>query len=221
MLEAVIFDFDGLVLDTEVPLFRAWHEIYLDHGATPITLEEWSASIGLADGDPARLDPWRRLTDAIAIELAEQAVQEARRRRRDDLIDAEQLRPGVLALLDQAQSLGLPVGIASSSPLSWLEHHLGRRGVLDRFDVVSCAGELPGKPDPAVYLHAARKLGVGPTRVLALEDSPVGVRAAKAAGMTCVAVPCGITAHLDLSHADRVVASLEQVDLVEWATRVG
>jgi HAD superfamily hydrolase (TIGR01509 family) len=214
MLEAVVFDFDGLVLDTELPLFEAWRLTFVHHGVEPIGLEQWCVSLGRHDADPLRLDPLAILEDALGHPVDRPTVEAARRRRRNELIDAEDVLPGVERLLDEAEASGLPTAIASSSPPDWIETHLGARGLLDRFDAISCAGEgAPGKPDPATYLTACARLGVDPRCSLALEDSPNGVTAAKAAGLHCIAVPGAIGAHLDLSHADRVVGSLLDVDL--------
>lgn len=213
MIQALIFDFDGLILDTEGPLVESWRVIYERCGVDPITLADWAGSLGLDDRDPAKLDPLGRLERAIGGPLPED-LQEERRRVRDEIVDAEALRPGVEPLLDGAAALGVPVGIASSSPTSWIERHLGPRGLLDRFAVLSCAGDgVRGKPDPATYTLACRHLDADPARSIALEDSPNGVRAAKAAGMTCVAVPNGLSRDLDVSHADLVVGTLLEIDL--------
>lgn len=218
MFDAVIFDFDGLILDTETPLFVAWQQTYHHFGVPPITLSEWSSSIGLHDDDPAMIDPLRRLI--AKTEATEEEVQQVRRRFRNDLLDNRPVEPGVLALLDEAAALDLPVAIASSSPDDWIVRHLEPRGLLDRFPVRSCAGDgVPGKPDPAVYQAACERLGVRPEAALALEDSANGAEAAKAAGLTCVVVPNEVTRNLDLSHADLVVQSLEEVGLAAWPDR--
>ncbi len=208
-----MFDFDGLMLDTEGPLVESWRVIYERCGVEPLSPAAWAGSLGLDDRDPAKLDPLGRLEQLTGGPIPEE-LQAERRRIRDEIVDAEPIRPGVEALLDQAERLGVPVGIASSSPSSWIERHLGPRGLLDRFAVVSCAGNgVRGKPDPATYALACERLDATPARSVALEDSPNGIRAASAAGMTCIAVPNGVSRDLDVSHADLVVASLLDVDL--------
>lgn len=215
MYDCIVFDFDGLILDTETPLFLAWERTFRHFGLTPIDLDEWTQSLGLHDDDPAMLNPMERLVAALGRELDDDEVQRVRRSYRDDLLDRQAVLPGVEPLLDQAEDRGIPVAIASSSPSSWIERHLGARGLLERFPVLSCAGDgIPGKPDPAVYLLACEALGAEPRRSLALEDSPNGTTAAKAAGMTCFAVPTPISRHLDFVGADRVLTSLEQVALI-------
>jgi HAD superfamily hydrolase (TIGR01509 family) len=213
VIQALVFDFDGLMLDTEGPLVESWRVIYERCGVQALTIDEWAGSLGLDDQDPAKLDPLGRLEQLTGGPVPEE-LQAERRRVRDEIVDAESIRPGVGALLDQADRLGVPVGIASSSPISWIERHLGPRGMLDRFAVISCAGDgVRGKPDPATYTNACRHLDADPARSVALEDSPNGVRAAKAAGMTCIAVPNGVSRDLDVSHADLVVRTLLDVDL--------
>lgn len=210
----MVFDFDGLILDTETPLYDAWRLTFEDHGVDPIPLEEWLSSLGLHDDDPRRLDPFARLQSAIGRELIVDEVQEARRVLKDTAIAAELLRPGVTAVLDQAEALGIPAAVATSSSFEWVGGHLADRRILHRFGTVSCAGgAVRGKPAPDTYVQACERLGVDPAGALAFEDSPNGVRAAKAAGLTCIAVPNPISGTLDYSHADARVTSLEQVDL--------
>ncbi len=207
-VRALLFDFDGLVLDTEGPSYRAWVEVYERHGHD-LTLDLWSAAIGTING----FDPVSHL-EGLGVTVDE-AMQEARRQRDLDLCDLEELRPGVTELLDAADERGLAKAIVSSSSDWWIERHLRRRGVLDRFDDVICANgdEERAKPRPTLYLEALDGLGVGAVEAVAFEDSPNGVAAAEAAGIYCVAVPNEITGALDLSVADRVVASLADVNL--------
>lgn len=212
--EAIIFDFDGLIVDTETPLFDAWAHTFERFGVEPIGLVEWSRSLGRHNDDPEMLDPLARLAESLGGSLDVADVQTIRRSIRDTMLDAQPTRPGVEALLDQAQTLDVAVGIASSSPLDWIERHLDARRLLERFPVISPAGDgVPGKPDPAVYLNACRSLGADPAKSLALEDSPNGAAAAKAAAMTCVVVPTDVSRDLDLSVADHVVSSLTEVRL--------
>ena len=212
LYDAVVFDFDGLILDTESSAFHAWTIVYEHHGVVPFGLEEWSQNLGRHAHDTARFDPLARLL-ADAPHLDPAGVHEHRRALRDEQLAAEQLRAGVHTWLDAADDAGVPVAIASSSPIEWIDEHLSVHGIRGRFAHIVCAGgALAGKPDPAVYLEACRRLGVAPGDALALEDSPNGIAAAKAAGMGCLAVPCAVTAPLDLSAADLVVSSLDALD---------
>ena len=210
MIRALLFDFDGLLLDTEGPSYRAWAEVYERHGHE-LPLGTWAAAIGTIDG----FDPVRHL-DGLGVTLDE-AAQEARRRRDLDLCDLEELRPGVAELLAEADRRGLRTAIVSSSDEGWIARHLDRHDLLDRFDAIVCANgdAARAKPRPALYLEALERVGVRAEEAVAFEDSPNGAAAAKAAGILCVAVPNEVTSALDLSAADRVVRSLEDVDLDE------
>jgi HAD superfamily hydrolase (TIGR01509 family) len=210
MIEAVVFDFDGLILETEMPVFRGWQEEFLAHGSEPLTFELWSAEIGTIRG----LDLVALLRATAKQPVDEPAMHARRRARIEELVALEQLRPGVASWLDEADALGLRLAVASSSLRDWVEPHLDRLGIRDRFEHVACSGEgLAAKPAPDVYLSACNAIGVAPAAALAVEDSPHGVRAAKTAGLRCVAVPHEITEQLDLSEADLRLTSLASVSL--------
>jgi HAD superfamily hydrolase (TIGR01509 family) len=231
MIDAVIFDFDGLILDTEVPVFRAWTELFRRVGVPPLSPDEWSVQIGTVGG----LDPLGELAARAAaagspLETAAIShLNDHRRQRRDELVAAETVRPGVVGWLEAAARRGLVVAVASSSPRDWVQEHLGRIDLLDRFAVIVCHGDrggvgldlLAAKPAPDLYLEACRLLGVAPAAALAVEDSPNGVRAAKAAGLACVAVPNDLTRLLDLDHADLVIESLASMTLNEVLEALG
>jgi HAD superfamily hydrolase (TIGR01509 family) len=220
MVAAIIFDFDGLILDTELPIYRAWSEAYIGIGVSPLSVEEWSADIGTIGG----LDPLAELcarAAAAGVGLGPAAVgplRERRRRREDELLAAETVRPGVLTWIDAAAQRGLALGVATCSSRVWAEGHLERLDLLDRFSALCCHGDRDGvaaKPAPDLYLEVCRLLGVAPSSAVAVEDSPNGVRAAKAAGLACVAVPNELTRLLNLDEADLVVSSLASVTLDE------
>jgi HAD superfamily hydrolase (TIGR01509 family) len=204
----LIFDFDGTIADTEMPLFVAWSELYEQHGV-PLDLARWQSIIGTDDD----FDPWDELVAVVGRPL-DRSLNAARQRRRDALIHEAGLRPGIERWLEDAERLGVPVGIASSSPPEWVEHHLARLGLRDRFACLACAdGVIPGKPDPTSYRHAVEQLAGSPALSVAVEDSPNGVRAAVDAGLYTIAVPHDLTRALDLTLADEVHDSLEHISL--------
>lgn len=206
----LIFDFDGTIADTETPLFVAWSELYAQHDV-PLDLARWQSIIGTDDD----FDPWDELEAAVGRSL-DRALNRARQARRDALIHEAGLRPGIERWLAEAERLGVAVGIASSSPPDWVEHHLDRLGLRDRFRCLACAdGVLPGKPDPTSYGHAVEQLGGDPVRSVAVEDSPNGIRAAVGAGLYTVAVPHDLTRALDLTLAHEVHDSLEHLALAD------
>ena len=216
-IKAVVFDFDGLILDTETSIYEAWAEAYRQHGLEPIDLPTWCAEIGTHN----RMDLHGPLRDA-APDFDESAFDEARRRRRDELLSVEAVLPGVEDWLESAHAMGLGVAIASSSPPEWVREHLERFELVDRFASLSCFdGKLRPKPEPDLYLAACESLGVQPTEAVAVEDSPNGVTAAKAAGMLCIAVPRGMTATLDFSDADLIVGGLDELSLENALAELG
>ena len=142
--------------------------------------------------------------------------------RHHGLIAAEVVRPGVVTLLDEATAAGIPVGVASSSTVEWVEGHLDRLGVLDRFDVVRCRDHVErAKPSPDLFVAALAALGADPARSVALEDSHHGCTAAKAAGMVCVVVPNDVTRSQSFDHADLVVESLTEVSVAALTRLIG
>jgi HAD superfamily hydrolase (TIGR01509 family) len=218
VIRAVVFDFDGLILDTEAPVLIAWQEAFAAHGCPPITKEEWAQEIGTAGALDLVALLQARATRAVDLD----AMQERRRARRDELLAAELVLPGVLEWLDDAHALGLEVAVASSSPPEWVESHLERLELRHRFvSVVCCADGIAAKPAPDTYLAACAAIDVPPRESLAVEDSPHGVTAAKRAGLRCVAVPHAITEQLDLSHADLRLRSLADVPLHDVIAELG
>jgi HAD superfamily hydrolase (TIGR01509 family) len=208
-LRCVIFDFDGIILDTELPEFTAWCEIYESHGQT-LGHDKWSLAIGTRNG----FDPYAHLETLSGAQIDRPATRALHSKRSRELISALELLDGVETRLDEAKALGLRIGMASSSDRGWIEEHLGRFGLTSRFDVIRCCSDgLPAKPNPALYVAAVRDLGCEPREAAAFEDSPNGIAAAKAAGVYCIAVPNEMTSVLDLSAADLIVPSLAEVSL--------
>lgn len=216
MVRAVIFDFDGLILDTEEPVFRSWVEVYEEHGAQ-LPFERWVEIVG---STTTGFHPQRHLEELLGRPL-QQEVLDRRVVRRTEFVHAKELLPGVLQHIEEARVLGLKLGVASSSTTEWVSGHLTRLGILDRFDCLRCRDDVAKvKPAPDLYLAMLECLGVRAGEAFAIEDSPNGITAAKQAGLRCVAIPNSITAHLDLSRADVVLSSLAEVSLAELMTRV-
>jgi HAD superfamily hydrolase (TIGR01509 family) len=218
MRGALIFDFDGLVVDTESTDFEAWRSVYADHGQT-LPLDRWQSSIGT---DGRSFEPFRHLREITGQPLVESEVRTLRRARHDRLAAHLRPLPGVVDWIEASRRHGLALAIASSSPHSWVTEHLGRIGLLSAFDLLMTSDHVERvKPDPALYRQALEALGVAPARALALEDSPHGVTAAKAAGLYCVAVPGPMTRNLSFHAADLVLDSLAAASLDEILRRSG
>lgn len=214
---AVVFDFDGLIVDTETPVLRAWQEVFSDHGAE-LTLDFWARVIGTAGTDVVA-----HLRELTGRALDRDEVRSQQRARKEALnAEIGGPLPGVEDRISEARDLDLRLGVASSSSEAWVTGHLERIGLLDVFEAVACAGSEPGraKPEPVVYREVCADLDVAPADAVAIEDSPHGIAAAQAAGLRCVAVPNDVTALLDLTSADLVVDSLADHTLEELFARL-
>ena len=210
MIRALIFDFDGLILDTEVPDFVSWQEIYEAHNCE-LPFAEWAACIGTAD---ATFDPYTHLETQVGAPLDRETIRSRRRARYAELVAVECVLPGVEAVIAEARGRGLSVGLASSSTREWVLGHLNRLGLHAHFDCVRCSDDVRRtKPDPELYLAAVGALGLKPEEAIAIEDSPNGVLAAKRAGLFCVAVPNRLTCGLALDRADLRLSSLAEMPL--------
>jgi HAD superfamily hydrolase (TIGR01509 family) len=216
LIRAVVFDFDGLILDTEEPVYESWLEVYEAHGEE-LPFERWMQIVG---STTIGFHPQHYLEERLGRPLPKD-VLERRIDRRTELILARQLLPGVVERIAEAKALGLKLGVASSSTTDWVKGHLARLGILERFDCVTCRDDVANvKPEPDLYVAALECLGVAASDAIAIEDSPNGVMAAKVAGMRCVAVPNSITARLDLSHADVILGSLADTTLLDLVRKL-
>jgi HAD superfamily hydrolase (TIGR01509 family) len=217
MIRALLFDFDGLLVDTESPSFAAWADVYREHGHE-LTIDTWSAAIGTLDG----FDPFADLEGRLGRPLDRELVNERRRELEFAASDLEELRDGVAEYLHEAQELGLARAIVSSSGDRWINRHLERLDLLEGWNCIVAANGDPSvaKPRPTLYVGALERLGVTADEAIAFEDSPNGITAAKAAGIYCVAVPNPTTATLDVTHADLVLGSLEEVPLADLIAHV-
>jgi HAD superfamily hydrolase (TIGR01509 family) len=216
MIRALVFDFDGLILDTEEPIYRSWLEVYEAHGE-PLPFDRWVQTVGSTN---TLFHPQHHLEERLGRGLSQQVLEE-RIGRRTEMILAQQVLPGILQSIDEATAMGLKLGVASSSTRDWVGGHLERLGILGRFHCVRCRDDVNhAKPAPDLYIAVLACLGVSPSEAVAIEDSPNGVIAAKQAGMLCVAIPNSITAKLDLSQADVVLRSLSDLPLADLLQRL-
>jgi HAD superfamily hydrolase (TIGR01509 family) len=211
LIRALVFDFDGLILDTEEPVYRSWLEVYQAHGEE-LPFERWVQIVG---STTAGFHPQHHLEERLGRSLPKE-VLDRRIGRRTEMILAQEVLPGVVRHLEEAKTMGLKLGVASSSTSDWVRGHLARLGILERFDCMRCRDDVPNaKPEPDLYLAVLECLGVRASEAIAIEDSPNGVLAAKRAGLRCVAIPNSITARLDLGQADLLLGSLAELTLPE------
>ena len=216
LIRAIVFDFDGLILDTEEPVYRSWLEVYQAHGEE-LPFERWVQIVG---STTAGFHPQHHLEERLGRSLPKE-VLDRRIGRRTEMILAQEALPGVVRHLEEARAMGLKLGVASSSTSDWVRGHLTRLGILENFDCMRCRDDVANaKPEPDLYLAVLECLGVRASEAIAIEDSPNGVLAAKRAGLRCVAVPNSITARLDLAQADLLLGSLADVTLAEMLRRL-
>lgn len=207
-----MFDFDGLIVDSEIPVFQAWSEIYAEHGQT-LSLEFWKTIIGRG---PSRFDALADLELRLGQAVDREGIDRRRRARVAELMQTMPVLPGVEAWIEAGRRQGLRLAVASSSSRAWVEDNLRRLRLRHHFSRLACRDDVAEpKPAPDVYLAATTGLGVAATEALALEDSDAGVKAAKAAGLYCLAVPSSLTQGHDLALADWRAASLAEQDLGE------
>ncbi|MFD2612729.1 HAD family hydrolase [Paenibacillus gansuensis] len=218
MIKAVVFDFDGLILDTETPWYDAFSEIYKEHGAE-LPIELWGLGVGTSS---EHFDPYAYLAECTGSEVDKKQIDELFWVKHGKLMESEKVRPGVVEYLRDARKLGLRIGLASSSPRSWIEKYLRQHGLFEWFEVIKTADDVSRiKPDPELYTAAAAELGVKPEEAVAFEDSPNGTRAAKSAGMYCVIVPNRLTSMLTFDEYDLRISSMAELPLAEVMGRFG
>jgi HAD superfamily hydrolase (TIGR01509 family) len=218
MIRALIFDFDGLVLDTETPDYQAWQEIYQSYGLQ-LPLDGWVKVIGTLHTD---FDPFTYLAERSSQPLDREAIEHRHRQREVALIEGLPVMPGVARCLAEARRLGLRLGLASSSSCRWVTGHLDRLGLLADFDCLRTRDDVPApKPDPAVYLSALACLGLPAAEALAFEDSPNGLLAARRAGLRCVVVPNGMTRPLAFDQPSLILDSLADLPLTALLAHLG
>ena len=212
VIKALVFDFDGLIVDTEVPIFRAWQRIYREHGQE-LPLARWLTIIGTASGP---FDPVIDLAKKTGAKLDGPELKALEVLYYQEATALQQLLPGVIDYLVTARQLGLKTAVASSSTRTWVMDHLNRFGIGGHFDAIVCREDVKRtKPDPDLYSTALQRLGARPDEAIAFEDSTNGIHAAKAAGLFCVVVPNLLTVDLDLTEADLRLLTLEAMPLRE------
>ncbi len=208
---AVIFDFDGLIIDSESPLFDMWCEIYVEHGAE-LTLDVWSRALGTHNG----FDPYEDLAGRTGVRLSRDEWAPRLRNEHWRRCEEMPLLAGVRERLEEARALGMPAAVASSSGSGWVRPWLERHDLLPWIEAVCTRDDVPAvKPAPDLFLLAARRLGVVPADCLVFEDTPNGLTAAHLAGMWAIAVPSPLTRTLAMPSPHMVLSSLAERTLAD------
>ena len=202
---AVVFDLDGLLLETEVLWHRAEQRLFARHGAE-FTFEDKLTVMGTSAAFTGEFFAGRL---GYGDEQATPLIREVTELMHEELQAGVAARPGAVELVERLRGR-MPLGLASNSPRYLVDAALQSAGFTDAFEAVVSSDDVAHhKPAPDLYLLACERLGVVPTDALALEDTASGIASAKAAGLTCIAVPQ--FAETDVSAADRVIASLEEL----------
>ncbi|MDE0826129.1 MAG: HAD family phosphatase [Akkermansiaceae bacterium] len=204
----VLFDFDGIIVDTEWAIYETWHALFLEQGH-PLPLETYNQCIG------SNFDTWSpetHLENLTGNSFDWHTLNTDRNIEIRKTLEGSTAIPGVLTALDWLREKSIPLAVVSSSSHDWVDGWIKKIGLTSYFTTTVCRGDAPKiKPAPDLYLEAARQLDLPPADCLVIEDSVNGIKSALAAGMQTIAVPNRVTACRDFSIAHRVLTSLEEL----------
>ena len=219
-IKALIFDFDGLILDTETAEYQVWQSIYREHGFE-LPQEEWGKIVG--GYGISNFDAAEHLSLLSQGRLDSVSLRGRHRSESQDVIHLQPILPGVMNYIHHAKRFGLKLAIASSSPHSWVDTHAKRLGIFKYFDKIICADDIAvgrTKPNPDLFLLALNRLEVEKNEAMVFEDSPNGVKAAQSAGIFVVAVPNPVTSLLSIEGANLILTSLSDLSLTGLLDKV-
>ena len=212
-IRALILDFDGLILDTESPMRASWLEMFEGHGLV-VPEEQWASLLGASADPPEAYD---LLEEHLGKPVDRVTIHDRVMLRELQLLESEDVLPGVRKLISDAQVAGFSLAVASSSERDWVRGLLTQHNLIDPFDSIVCAEDVPRtKPHPDLFLKALEHLNVEPREAIVFEDSQHGVKAARSAGIFCVAVPNKVTQCLAFAEADLVVTSIADCSLLDY-----
>ncbi|CAM3681556.1 HAD family hydrolase [Marinicrinis lubricantis] len=211
MIKAVVFDFDGLIVDTETLWFEAYQHILSEKFRCNVTVERFAVCIGTDD---------HAFFESVENELGTKLDWDPIRKKASEYMKMKLqqpvLREGVAEYLQDAQDFGLRIALATSSTRAWVETLLEQTGIRDYFEVLRTRDDVANvKPDPELYVTAVEQLEVEPDQALAFEDSLNGLNAAVSAGLHTVVVPNSVTCHLPFEHYSLRLSSMKDMPLRE------
>lgn len=207
-MKAVVFDFDGLIVDTETVWYESFKEVLSNHGLE-LSVKQFARVIGTDDADL-----YAFIEKNLSSPVESVVIKEAAHKLFAVKMGEPVLRNGVKEYLIEAKELGLKIGLASSSSREWVEGYLKKLNIFSYFDVIRTRDDVSRvKPDPELYVKAVEALGVAMSEAFALEDSLNGLKAARAAGIQCVVVPNSVTAHLDFTDYSLKISSMSDLRL--------
>lgn len=212
MLQSLIFDFDGLIIDTEWTEFQAWQEMCQRY-RVELALQTWLPCIGRGATSQV-FDPYTYLQAQVGKRLVRHEIEAWCLQRNLELIAAQPILPGVKELMREAKASNLRLAVASSSSRHWVQGHLARLQLLAYFDTLVCGDDVARtKPYPDIYLQALTQLGTSARHAVAFEDSLNGMLAARSAQLFCVVVPGRLTQYLTFGETDLRLTSLADLKL--------
>jgi HAD superfamily hydrolase (TIGR01509 family) len=210
MINTIIFDFDGIIIDTESTEYESWREIFIEYNLH-LDFDIWADLIGRPRGSVNMYD---YLEQQCGYSIDKEKINSRRLARNRELNNKLELLPGINDYMTEAKNGHMNLAVVSSSDRNWVLEHLSRLKIMEEFDLIVCEEDTKlHKPNPEPYLYLLNKLEIKPANAIAIEDSPNGVKAAISAGVFCVAIPNEITKRLDLSMADLQIESLSQISL--------
>lgn len=216
MIKGIIFDFDGLIVDTETHQYLILQEIFSDHGSE-LPLKRLQQEIGTQTG----FSPFKHLEEKLGRKLELQILQEQFEEKYHSILAEERARAGVEDYLQSAKEMGLKIGLATSSTYQWVSTHLKNLALFDYFECIQTSDDVEKvKPDPALYLQTANCLGLAVEECLVFEDSANGALAAKRAGMSCVIVPNQVTSTMDFCPVEHRLESMTDMSLKDVIAHV-
>ena len=212
-IRALILDFDGLILDTESPMRASWLEMFEKHGLV-VPEEQWASLLGASADPPEAYD---LLEEHLGKPVDRVTIHDRVMSRELQLLESEDVLPGIRELISDAQVAGFSLAVASSSERAWVRGLLTQHDLIAPFDTIVCAEDVARtKPHPDLFLKALEHLNVEPREAIVFEDSQHGVKAARSAGIFCVAVPNKVTQCLAFAEADLVVTSITDCSLLDY-----
>jgi HAD superfamily hydrolase (TIGR01509 family) len=207
-IDAVVFDFDGVILDTESARFEAWKKIF-NNFDQELPFEIWTESIGRSE---YVVNPYDLLRSLTGRDIATETIRAMERQYEMEYIALQPLMSGVVDRILEAKEYGAGIAIASSSSRGWVEGHLREREIFRYFDAIVCRNDVERhKPHPDPYQKALQHLNANAADSFAIEDSPAGIEAAVSAGMFCIAIKGAMTRHMDQSKAHLCLDSLAEI----------
>ncbi|MBS4213774.1 MULTISPECIES: HAD family hydrolase [Neobacillus] len=215
-MKAIIFDFDGLIVDTETIWFEAYKEVLEKGYGINLTLQQFSKVIGTDDTELFAYIQ-ENLSTPINSEVIENSVKQIVLEKMKE----PAAREGVEEYLKEAKELGLKIGLATSSSREWVEGFLKKLHIFKYFNVIKTRDDVSKvKPNPELYIQAVKALGIKPSEAVAFEDSLNGLRAAREAGIHCVVVPNQVTSHLEFHGHSHRLSSMEEINLKQLLQKI-